>query len=239
MSKAMVVSLVGVSMAKMSEAMNVCESDDWEVFSNDLIDVYIASKTKGKKNSGELTNPEVEVKEIFETGQTYFHNWSNGEKTVTVKVVNEGVEILSGSDFETKESPSLSLGHSKRRRKLVENHDVANGKFVKNYLCGSLSTAASVARGVQLSGRQVFKKNEKLDWTAIVVGAMKKLGGEAHLEEIYKKIEDLHPDRLTPHYQNTIRGTIYKSSSDSEFFQGGPDLFKRIGEGRTGRWALR
>lgn len=234
------VSLSGVSMLKMHKAMGLSETDDWDVFSNDLIDVYIESKTMGdKKEIQESSDSEMKIKEPFEIGQTYFHSWSNGKKTVTVKVVDEGVEILLGSDFETKEAESLSPGHSKRRKELVVNHDVVNGKFARNYLCGSLSTAASVARGIQLSGRQVFKKNEKLDWTAIVLEAIEKLGGEADLDQIYKKIEALHPDRLTPHYQNTVRGTIYRSSTDSEFYQGGLDLFKRIGEGRTGRWAIR
>lgn len=230
-----------VSMKKVGDAIALCESEDWGIFVNELLDVYIQSKSmsdlslKNVSDSGEGSKD----REDFEVGQTYVHTWSNGEKIVTVKLLENEVEILAGSDFEESEVESLSAGHSKRRKEIVGTGYVKNGKFVKSYFCSSLSAAASIVRGFQLSGTQVFKKSERLDWTAVVTEAISVLGGEAHLEEIYKEIEKRHPERLTPHYQNTVRGTIYRSSSDSDFYQGGPDLFKRIGEGRTGRWSIR
>lgn len=230
-----------VSMKKVGEAIALCESEDWGVFVNELLDVYIKSKSMSDLNLKSISDSSEESKgkEGFEVGQTYSHTWSNGEKTVTVKLLEDRIEILAGSDFEASEVDSLSAGHSKRRESLVSAGYVKNGKFTKSYFCNSLSAAASIVRGVQLSGIQAFKKSDRLDWTAIVTEAISSLGGEAHLEEIYKEIEKRHPERLTPHYQNTVRGTIYRSSSDSEFYQGGPDLFKRIGEGRTGRWSIR
>ena len=229
-----------VSIKKLAKAMELCESEDVAVLFNDMLDAYLASKSMADSNSVIVgVSSDVKTKGNFELGQTYFHTWSDGGKVVTIKVLEDGFEIQEGSDFELTEVESLSPSHSKRREYLVRTGYIKNEKFVKNYLCTSLSAAASIPRGVQLSGPQSFKKNERLDWTTIVTEAIDSLGGEASLEEIYKEIEKNHPDRLTPHYQNTVRNTIYRSSSDSEFYQGGPDLFKKIGEGRTGQWSLR
>lgn len=234
----MKLSLTGVSMTKMIEAMSLFGKDDWDEFSNELIDVYINSKSKDVQGNS-IANTKLHSEEGFMVGETYFYNWSNGNKTVRVTVTDNGAKILSGSDFEMDDVGRLSQGHLVKRNRLIESNYIQNGKFTRDYVCGSLSAAGSIARGIQMSAKNSFKQNEKLDWTAIVVQAIEQLGGDAHLDEIYKKIEELHPDRLTPHYQNTVRGTIYKNSSDSEFFQEKQDLFKRIGKGRTGRWAIR
>lgn len=226
-----------VSIKKIAKAMDLCGSEDVAVLFNDMLDVYLASKHM--TDSSSVIPSDANTKANFELGQTYSHTWSDGGKVVTVKVLEDGFEIQEGSDFELTEVDSLSSSHSKRREYLVRTGYIKNEKFVKSYLCTSLSAAASIPRGVQLSGPQAFKKNERLDWTTIVTEAIGRLGGEASLEEIYKEVEKNHPERLTPHYQNTIRNTIYRSSSDSEFYQGGPDFFKRIGEGRTGQWSLR
>lgn len=230
----MVVSLTGIQIEKFNKALSFRKCDDWNVFSNDVLDAYILL------NSVDAKTPDVSAdEEVFEVGKTYFHNWSNGKKTVKIEVKEEGVEILEGSDFEMTEVDSLSYGHVERRKKLLSDKYVVDGKFIKNYSCSTPSTAASVTRGIQLSGKQAFKKNEKLDWTSIVAEAIIDLGGTASLKEIYKKVKSLHPDRLTHNYRDTIRATIYRSSSDSEYFQDGVDMFKRVGEGRTGVWAIR
>lgn len=145
----------GVSLTKISKAMSLCRHDDLGGFFNDLLDVYIKTKVDLKLEHNELTSSSYDKYSNDET--VYFNIWSKGEKIVRVKQTDVGVEILSGSDFEELEVESLSGHYSKRREELLKLGYVENNKFVKNYFCGSLSAAASIARGVQLSGPKTFK----------------------------------------------------------------------------------
>jgi hypothetical protein len=79
---------------------------------------------------------------------------------------------------------------------------------------------------------------EKVRWVDDVVTALKKLGGMADLNEIYRVAENIRSKagRSIPRtLEATIRRTLEDHSSDSANFRG-KDLFRLVGRGR---WALR
>ena len=78
----------------------------------------------------------------------------------------------------------------------------------------------------------------KIRWVDDIKAALIELGGEATLQEIYKKVKDIRlrsGRSWTAAAEATIRRTIEDHSSDSENFRG-DDIFKKIGRGK---WALR
>ncbi|EEM06206.1 HNH endonuclease [Bacillus pseudomycoides] len=79
----------------------------------------------------------------------------------------------------------------------------------------------------------------EITWKSEIVESLKSLGGEATLEEIYEEVKARDNKVITKTYQNTIRGTIYKKSSDSQDFQGGEDLFYTVDGKGNGRWGLK
>ncbi|HHQ8912124.1 TPA: HNH endonuclease [Bacillus cereus] len=76
-------------------------------------------------------------------------------------------------------------------------------------------------------------------WKEEIIEAIKDLGGEAGLEEIYDEIKIRGNRTLTDAYTDTIRGEIYKYSSDSRVFKGKDDLFYSVEGKGKGRWGLR
>ncbi|WP_394230911.1 HNH endonuclease [Bacillus thuringiensis] len=79
----------------------------------------------------------------------------------------------------------------------------------------------------------------EITWKSEIVESLKSLGGEATLEEIYEEVKARDNKVITKTYQNTIRGTIYKKSSESQDFQGGEDLFYAVNGKGNGRWGLK
>ena len=76
-------------------------------------------------------------------------------------------------------------------------------------------------------------------WKEEIIESLKDLGGEATLEEIYEQIDARGNRELTDSFKNTVRGVIYRASSDSEHFQGTEDLFYSVDGKGNGRWGLR
>ena len=67
-----------------------------------------------------------------------------------------------------------------------------------------------------------------------VVQALKNLGGQAILLEIYNEVQRIRVDPLSKSWQAGIRGTLEVHSPNSNIFNG-KDLFRKIG---PGTWAL-
>jgi putative restriction endonuclease len=78
-------------------------------------------------------------------------------------------------------------------------------------------------------------------WREDIIKALKNLGGQAHLSEIYKEVKNIRGENLNPTFDRTIQRELETHSSDSEAFIGGDsnDIFS-IAEGKgKGVWALR
>ncbi len=74
-------------------------------------------------------------------------------------------------------------------------------------------------------------------WKDEIVNALKALGGEANLTEIYDYIENNSHRNLPKTWQATVRYTLQLNSSDTATFKkGGTDLFQHLSKGR---WGLR
>ena len=74
------------------------------------------------------------------------------------------------------------------------------------------------------------------NWLGEVILAVRKLGDEASLQQIYKYIQSRRRT-LPPEWQAAIRATIYHHSSDSPARQPhSPDVFYKAGRGI---WGLR
>lgn len=79
-------------------------------------------------------------------------------------------------------------------------------------------------------------------WRDDVVSALTRLGGEAHLDDIYTEVAEIRNARgatLPPSYQAIVRREIEYNSSDSASYQGRLDLFFSVHGIGEGVWALR
>lgn len=64
-----------------------------------------------------------------------------------------------------------------------------------------------------------------MTWKQLICNALKSLGGEAQLSEIYEYVE-MHADfPLSDTWKSTMRGILERSSSDSAAFDGKNDLY--------------
>jgi hypothetical protein len=72
-------------------------------------------------------------------------------------------------------------------------------------------------------------------WVEDIIQALKNLGGQATLTQIYDEVKRTRQSPLPKRWQHIIQDTIYQRSSDTQKFQGN-DLFQKVGKGV---WALR
>ncbi len=72
-------------------------------------------------------------------------------------------------------------------------------------------------------------------WVEDIVQALKNLGGQATLAQIYEEVKRIRTEPLPRAMQEVIQRTICDHSSDSTGFRGN-DLFRKVG---NGVWALR
>lgn len=82
------------------------------------------------------------------------------------------------------------------------------------------------------------KGEGKMRWVDDIVTALKRLGGQASLDEIYRTTKDIRQAAgrsLTPKWQATIRRTLEDHSSDSANYRA-ENLFRIVDRGI---WALR
>jgi len=75
-------------------------------------------------------------------------------------------------------------------------------------------------------------------WAEDIAEALRNLGGEATLEEIYHEASVIRDAPLPDTVDQTIRDAIQRHSSDSQKFQGGSDYFYSVPDER-GVWGLR
>lgn len=74
-----------------------------------------------------------------------------------------------------------------------------------------------------------------------IVDALASLGGEAHLNEIEKRVREIAPDPIPASAAAIIRGRLQNFSSDTSSFTGQVDLFESVHgvAARRGIWRLR
>ena len=75
-------------------------------------------------------------------------------------------------------------------------------------------------------------------WREDIIHALENLGGVSSLSNIYEEVKRIRPSPHPKSMNAIIRGTIEKSSSDSEAFQGQDIFFSVHGLG-SGIWGLR
>lgn len=78
-----------------------------------------------------------------------------------------------------------------------------------------------------------------LIWKDEITKALEQLGGEAHLSEFYRYIEEHTDIKLSSTWHATVRGALERASSDSEAFDGKDDLYYSVGGLGSGYWGLR
>lgn len=99
-------------------------------------------------------------------------------------------------------------------------------EYARNYL------DVQVAQEVMDEVRDVTESRS--DWKDEIVSALKTLGGEARLPEIYELIRETTSRKLPTSWQDIIRYTLYIHSLDSSSYRGGEDIFRRVGRGYWG-----
>jgi hypothetical protein len=74
-----------------------------------------------------------------------------------------------------------------------------------------------------------------------IILALNLLGGVAHNQEIYAKVREIRKGDLVENWEDDIRATIQRYSSDASTFGKGEDIFySRDGvKKRSGYWGLR
>jgi len=78
-----------------------------------------------------------------------------------------------------------------------------------------------------------------MTWKQLICIALKNLGGEATLGEIYEYVERHADFPLSKSWKATTRSVLERSSSDSAAFDGKNDLFYSVYGIGNGVWGLR
>jgi uncharacterized protein YutE (UPF0331/DUF86 family) len=87
-----------------------------------------------------------------------------------------------------------------------------------------------------ISKLEDFTRALKRSWKEEIFNAIKELGDEANLADIYDYIESNSYRRLPSSWKATVRYILQLYSSDTETYKGGDDLFRHVDRGR---WGLR
>lgn len=114
---------------------------------------------------------------------------------------------------------------------------VAKGIWALRELEESLS---SIGQTIQSQTSYDFdygkgKDDAMATWVEDIIQALRNLGGQATLTQIYDEVRRIRQSPLPKRWQHIIQDTIYQRSSDTQKFQGN-DLFQKAGKGV---WALR
>ncbi|MHB1480828.1 MAG: DUF4268 domain-containing protein, partial [Bellilinea sp.] len=72
-------------------------------------------------------------------------------------------------------------------------------------------------------------------WVEDIIQALKNLGSQATLNQIYQEVRRIRQEPLPKMWQHIIQDTIYQHSSDTQKFQGN-DLFRKVDKGV---WSIR
>ncbi len=84
----------------------------------------------------------------------------------------------------------------------------------------------------------MVSSDKNLSWKDLLIEVLNELGGEAHLEAIYRQIENNPKGKvLSKRYKSTIRAIMERHSSDSQNFEG-EDIFYNKNKGK-GIWGVR
>ena len=78
-----------------------------------------------------------------------------------------------------------------------------------------------------------------MTWKEVINDALKHLGGEAHLSEIYNYVKVHSKKPLTKTWKASIRHALEVASSDSTVFDGGEDVYYSAKGLGAGIWGLR
>lgn len=77
------------------------------------------------------------------------------------------------------------------------------------------------------------------NWRSDIVQALRNIGGQGSLAEIYEAVQAVRPKPLPRTWRAIVRKELEYNSSDSESFQERYDLFKSVDGIGNGVWALR
>lgn len=83
---------------------------------------------------------------------------------------------------------------------------------------------------------------EKVTYRSEIIAALRILGGQGALKDIYKAIEDrnqLPGLNTNENWQNTVRANLQRYSSNSKNYQGKEDLFFSVEGLLSGIWGIR
>jgi len=101
----------------------------------------------------------------------------------------------------------------------------------KSMFMGSVNQSQIPNSSTQIDGKDELMST----WIEDINQALKNLGGQATLNQIYDEVSRIRQGPLPKMWQHIIQDTIYQHSSDTQKFQGN-DLFHKIDKGV---WALR
>ncbi len=124
-------------------------------------------------------------------------------------------------------------------KEIIDNHLLQDGfelvQFRNRLVHDASSSFSEQETRNYIMRLEEFLRALKRSWKDEVVVALRALGGEASLSEIYDFIENNSIRNLPETWKATVRYTLQLNSSDTETFKrGGEDLFRHLGKGRWG-----
>lgn len=88
-----------------------------------------------------------------------------------------------------------------------------------------------IKSNISMEGNVTYKQK--------IIEVLKRLGGHAYYEDIYRMFENLTDEPLANDWKSSIRAAIERYSSDSKVFAGKEDLFYSVEGISKGHWGLR
>jgi hypothetical protein len=163
-------------------------------------------------------------------------NWDFEQKKIKYFATEDGTSpfVLTQGVLQTS---TWSLQHLEERQKQL----ISALASIWDLDLTVMDASASPAQAQEVSPTAVNGISEDATWLDDVKSALKLLGGQAHLEDIYESVRKLREqnNRSIPlSWKSLVRKNLEENSSDSDAHAGTSDLFSMKQKG-SGVWSLR
>ena len=111
-------------------------------------------------------------------------------------------------------------------------------RIIRNKLIHNIDSELTERKNLPMYNKMIAELNNDfhISWKSEIVHAIRDIGGEVTLDQIYDYIESKTHRVMSPSWKSSVRKTIYLHSSDTKIFNGNEDLFKKVGRGK---WSLK
>lgn len=161
-----------------------------------------------------------------------------------INKINENIRNIEWSNERIQKEDTINLGNDQRAIN-YENQVIIYIEYDANSLPGEIRLREDLLDMLEIYKNYLHTNTKSFPFLEKNIEALKFLGGEAHLSDIYKYIENHYSEQLVNYksWKEPLRASIYRHSSDTNIFKGVPgdenDIFYTVKGKGEGHWGLR